>query len=899
MLLKIQFKQFKRVQHVQYILKNNDLQCLICAALFTGCTGYVHAEANTQINQGQSTPQVVTTSSNTVPTTPLNNTTGSTDSIQLLQQQQSNPALTDFKSINVSSLENLSLPTVDSNMAQEIQRNAIQAKQQAQDNRMQGNPVNIQMSDRTAQMLAQSTSEPVQVDQIVNSIQTAHQNDLTQASKSDTNSQNAKNAIFNDNTFDIEPEQVPEKNIFKRWLNKIKPNKEGDAVVIPKITTEVEGAPSLLATNIKNKLSTFTQEAFEDENTALPQLRTQVQQAAQAVGYYNATFKFERLSHKKVKVIVVPNQPVIVSEQNIDFVGAGRNLAQFQIIRLLPEIEVGDILNQGKYEKTKTKINDVALDNGYFDGYWRLHDLKIQLPENKADINLRYDTGERYTLGDVEFRMSDSSKPFPLTMKVLKSMVPWQSGDDYAFWRVNTLANNLTNSRYFNWSLVETVKPDPISKSQDLPPEIQALVDEKKITPKQAQSGMQESGQDKDNQSKALAESKPVKQSLVDEKQFAGLQGAEKNTNNTDNTQAMSDAEKLKDKARELKRVPVIVTINADKLNSAELGVGYGTDTGFRLRNQYRRAIVNRYGHSFDANMELSGIRQSVDAHYTIPYKHPINDYFNLVSGYEREKFTGVGPGMSLTTETLIAGAERVIRNPLGGWQQNFGLRYRLDKIHQIGDVNQVDVPSAFLRPGSNPEQKALLLGYQISRTDSNDPLNPVKGFKQSYKLQLGSKSAMSDANMAIVSTDLSGIYSLGQNYDHQFLASAHLSYMFTDDFDHVPYNLRFFAGGDQSLRGFDYKSLAPTENGYKIGGQALAVGSLEYNYQFKDGWRAAIFSDFGNAYNKDFTNAMAYSAGLGIRWRSPIGPIRLDIASGLSDPGHPIRLHFFIGSQL
>ena len=76
-------------------------------------------------------------------------------------------------------------------------------------------------------------------------------------------------------------------------------------------------------------------------------------------------------------------------------------------------------------------------------------------------------------------------------------------------------------------------------------------------------------------------------------------------------------------------------------------------------------------------------------------------------------------------------------------------------------------------------------------------------------------------------------------------------------------------------------------------------MGSLEYNYQFKDGWRAAIFTDFGNAFDQKFNNDVEYSLGLGIRWKSPIGPIRLDVASGLSDEGHPIRLHFFIGPQL
>ena len=192
-----------------------------------------------------------------------------------------------------------------------------------------------------------------------------------------------------------------------------------------------------------------------------------------------------------------------------------------------------------------------------------------------------------------------------------------------------------------------------------------------------------------------------------------------------------------------------------------------------------------------------------------------------------------------------------------------------------------------------------FLLGYEVSRTDSNRRVNPSKGFRQIYKVEIGSESLLSDADLAILNAGWRFIYSLGENDNHQFVGRSDLGYIFTEDFNKVPYNLRYFSGGDQSLRGFDYKSLSPQIEGFKIGGQALAVGSLEYNYQFKEGWRAAVLSDFGNAYDKDFSNDTEYSVGLGVRWASPIGPIRIDVASGISDDNHPIRLHFFIGSQL
>src|SRR5690606_8219279 len=78
-----------------------------------------------------------------------------------------------------------------------------------------------------------------------------------------------------------------------------------------------------LRNNVKAKLSSFTHESFGDFNSALPQLRTLSRQAAQAVGYYNAQFRFEKISDSRVRVFVTPNEPVLISSQNIEFTGEG------------------------------------------------------------------------------------------------------------------------------------------------------------------------------------------------------------------------------------------------------------------------------------------------------------------------------------------------------------------------------------------------------------------------------------------------------------------------------------------------------------------------------------------------------------------------------------------------
>ena len=856
-------------------------------------TEMLEEQKNEVTKQGLSAPEVIEKIEL------MQNSVPEPDSMQMLQQQESSTLpIEAFKPIEFEALEDLPIASVDQNMASEILQVAEDAKREAQNYRATQN-IESTVADITQQELTQINQAPVNVDELMSSIRAD-----SEIVVSNNESGNTLAEAFSDDL----PTDIDELNIFQRLLHKVRPSKQPNIVKVSRITADViiannqnsnetstkEYATALnsLKANIEGKLSSFTVESFSDFPSALPQLRTLSNQAAQAVGFYNSEFKFEKVSDSKVKVTVTPNSPVLIQAQNVEFSGAGENQAQFQVIRVLPDQDVGDILNHGAYENTKVRITDAATNNGYFDSYWRLHDVKVAQPQNTADINLRYETGERYKLGNVEFRMNDPNIEFPLDADILQSLVTWEDGADYTFWRVNGLANNLTNSRYFNYTLVDAVRPDPIEKPLELPPDIQALVDQNQLT--------ENSLEVKDR--KAIASNKEVTQSLVNEDQFAGTDVTDDNSNVRliQNKQNQKDQEQdlLKAQAREDKKVPVIVTLNADKLNSAEVGLGFGTDTGPRLRGQYRRAIVNKRGHSFDANLEVSQIRQSLDGRYNIPYHHPLNDYISLVGGYEREERDDVGQDVNLMIESAVAGVDRIIKNPRGSWQHTFGLRYRLDRITQKGIVDITEIPDAFL-VNNNDQQQSLLFGYEASRTSSDKRVNPSKGFKQTYKIEMGAESLMSDANMAILNAGWRFIYSVGENDNHQFVGRGDIGYILTEDFIKVPYNLRYFTGGDQTIRGFDYKSLAAEEDGFKVGGQALAVGSLEYNYQFKEGWRGAVFSDFGNAYDKDFKTDTAYSAGLGVRWASPIGPIRLDVATGLSDENHPIRIHFFIGSQL
>lgn len=800
---------------------------------------------------------------------------------QDLQQRPLEP----FDPNAVYQLKDSDIPPLDRAVTDQVMRLAQQAQQQAKAEAATLPSVSqIIIRQQNEQLPADppiptTTANSQQVKQLLGELQSQRVDLNTQFIAAQTGGYDPSDPKSNLNTGEEK----------RSWFARILHRKD-EPEPVPKIRVTALGGTTLLNDNVRGKLSNFTVEGIQDFNAAVPQLRAMAVQAAQAVGYYQAEFRFAKTADNAVTVTITPHEPVTVHSQHIEISGDGATKPAFKVIQVVPDLNVDDILNHRLYETTKSRITTAASSLGYFDSYWRMHDVKVSLPQNIADIMLKYETGERYKFKAVEYRMSDPQKPFPLRRDILEKLVPFAGGDDYSSWRVNTLTSNLIDTRYFNSAAVNVIKPDPIRPPLELPDDIKDLLSKKQQQELREQNQPPSGGQT------------VSQQRIVNEQVFAGSTANPENQNEVEDvnrTPEQIENDRLRIEARQTKTIPVIVTLNADQLNNLEAGIGYGTDTGVRLRSQYRRSIVNDRGHTFDANLEVSKIRQAFDGRYMIPYKDPINDYINLIGGYEREQRNNIGQGVQLQVESAVFGAERAIKKPLGEWQQTYSLRYRLDRINGKDTLNTANLPDAFRVISDNPQQQSLLVGYQISRTTQNNRIEPTQGLRQFYGIQLGSKNLLSEADMAILNAGWRFIYSFGDNAKHQAVGRGDVGYIASDDFNHVPYNLRYFAGGDQSLRGFDYKSLSPKEDNVLLGGQILAVGSLEYNYLFRPKWRGAVFVDVGNAYDKDLSNPTAYGVGVGVRWSSPIGPIRFDVAAGVSEKQIPIRLHFFIGPPL
>ena len=323
--------------------------------------------------------------------------------------------------------------------------------------------------------------------------------------------------------------------------------------------------------------------------------------------------------------------------------------------------------------------------------------------------------------------------------------------------------------------------------------------------------------------------------------------------------------------------IPVTVQLETRKPRTMGLGLGFSTDVGPRGRANWTRHWANAQGHSYGFESELSAPRQNVGLWYDVPLDPPLTDKLRFAGGYQYEEIAGTDS----LSKLLTVGPEWHSKLP-SGWERVISLKWQREE-YRLGDDSGL---STLLMPG---------ISYSYLRSD--DRIDPHKGYRLQFDAQVAKEEAGSDANLVRGNVLLKGLTTVAQN--HRFLGRVQFGGNFTDGYTSIPPSLRFFAGGDQSVRGYDYQTLSPTNSdGDRIGGRYMVAGSVEYQYSIAEKWRLATFVDQGNSFNNLDLPSLKTGVGFGVRWVSPVGPLRLDLAHPLDDDGG-VRLHFSMGPEL
>ncbi|MDO6687788.1 MULTISPECIES: autotransporter assembly complex protein TamA [unclassified Agarivorans] len=321
-------------------------------------------------------------------------------------------------------------------------------------------------------------------------------------------------------------------------------------------------------------------------------------------------------------------------------------------------------------------------------------------------------------------------------------------------------------------------------------------------------------------------------------------------------------------------KIDLLVGLALKPRDTFEVGGGITTDIGPRVRLKWTRPWVNDKGHSIAFEIEAAEPKQSALFVYRIPMNNPVDDYLDIQTGYIREKTNDT------ESEKTVVSTTRQWRWD-NDWKPSIFLKWQHEEYRQADQFDVTDL---------------VLPGFNFARLRTRGGLDPYWGDNLQASVEVGHPYWGSDVEMLRLATIGKWLRSY-QN--HRLLLRADVGGILAEDITDVPASMRFFAGGDQSIRGYDYKTISPkNEEGQLIGGKYLTVGSIEYNYQFAEKWRWATFVDAGTATN-DFSEPVSVGVGMGIRWLTLIGPLRIDVAKGLQNESDPWRVHFSLGPDL
>ncbi|OYW96397.1 MAG: hypothetical protein B7Z18_01685 [Alishewanella sp. 32-51-5] len=320
--------------------------------------------------------------------------------------------------------------------------------------------------------------------------------------------------------------------------------------------------------------------------------------------------------------------------------------------------------------------------------------------------------------------------------------------------------------------------------------------------------------------------------------------------------------------------LPINIELAPRKRNSIETGIGYSDDVGARLKLNWLKPWLNERGHSLNSKLAISGAEQSVEAAYKLPLQSVATDFWQLQYGLRNRDYQdtrAIESNLALERHWLLA----------NDWYRTASIRWLYE------DYTQAD---------QEDSSSLLMPGISFSRSRQSGSGMPRQADRLLLGIEVSDPSWGSDASFVRLRGRAGYIDSFGDR--HRMVSRLDAGAILMETVENLPPSLRFFAGGDNNLRGYAYESVSPlNQQGELIGGRYMATASLEYQYRVTGNWWLATFADYGSAWtdSPDWKRGV----GFGVRWGSPIGAVRIDFAWGLDAEGSPFQLHFSLGPEL
>ncbi|MFL6710352.1 MAG: autotransporter assembly complex protein TamA [Massilia sp.] len=312
---------------------------------------------------------------------------------------------------------------------------------------------------------------------------------------------------------------------------------------------------------------------------------------------------------------------------------------------------------------------------------------------------------------------------------------------------------------------------------------------------------------------------------------------------------------------------PVLVRVTENKQKNVSAGLGYSTNTGNRAQLSYDDLSV--FGLRFKSNIIFETLRQSARGDFYWPTT-PDGYNDSVGAGFERTDLQGERTSVSTVAARRAWGTPQLERS------------VTLEYLNELRNVDGQPTTAS----------KSVPLTFSITRRKLDNLLSPTSGYAVNAQLGGAVLPILTDERFLRATTRFVAYKPLSSKSTLIFRGEA--GAVASREKVGVPSTYLFRAGGDQSVRGYGYQQLGVREGSAIVPGRYLLTGSAEYQYFFKPPYGVAVFYDAGNAADTFRELRPKSGYGIGARWRSPVGPINVDVAYGHAVK--KVRLHFSLG---
>lgn len=534
-------------------------------------------------------------------------------------------------------------------------------------------------------------------------------------------------------------------------------------------------------------------------------------------------------------VDITPGSPVVITVSAVNLDGPGKGLPGLRAWRDEWPLKTGKTLLQPVWDSEKHRALEIAADSGYLLASFPRRDMLVDLERNEARLDLLLDTGERAVMGEVRFHQ-DIVRPY-----ILENLPRFQPGEPYNAWMMERFRIDLWRAGYFqNIKIMEDRQLDAS------PP-----------------------------------------------------------------------------------RVDMDVRMEPRKLNTYQGALGFGSDTGARIQFSWNRHLLSERGDSFSLGTGWQNYNNEffIRGNYRLPRRSRARQWWvaDAVISRENEDLKVTDETGDETLYKLGASDINDYRVRLGrlrtydrrhGYRRWFETWYAEYLYEQVNFQSNIEIPVQFNpyladnidNPIQGESNQNLSLGV-----DYEMPFTRGQGF-ETEGLHLRGWAFISDGAWGS-DRDFSQLYVSGRwnglaGARWKLLARVEAGYSDADvnnldvivdgnlislSVTELPNHYRFKAGGSTSVRGYGFEQLSNNN----IGSNNIVTASIEAEYRIFDQWSLAAFIDVGNAFNDWSGMEVKKGVGVGVRWYTIAGAMRVDVAQALDLPDKPWRIHFTIGSSV